>query len=123
MFSALITGFPLTLPVHLLIAVATFVWVGAFGWVARRINIWVAIPVGILLNGVGGAALLIPIAGIGAFTALVLPLVVGSAINIIIATAVVKVLDATGLSDKGKAKKAAKLAAPESTPAPPAPEK
>jgi uncharacterized membrane protein len=112
MFSALITGFPLTLPVHLLVAAATFIWVGAFGWVARRINIWVAIPVGILLNGVGGAALLIPIAGFGAFTALVLPLVVGSAINIVIAVAVVKVLDATGLSDKGKQRKAAKLAAP-----------
>lgn len=116
MFSALITGFPLGLPVHLLVAAATFVWVGAFGWVARRVNIWVAIPVGIILNGVGGAALLIPIYGVGIFATLVLPLLVGSTINIIIAVAVVKVLDLTGLSGKPrKGKKTEPLAVPTAT--------
>lgn len=113
MFSALITGFPLGLPVHVLVAVATFVWVGAFGWVARHINIWVAIPVGTILNGVGGAAMLIPLYGVGIFASLVLPLLVGSTINIIIAVAVVRVLDRTGLSDRpSKGKKAEQLAAP-----------
>ncbi|MEL0627391.1 ECF transporter S component [Salinibacterium amurskyense] len=113
MFSALITGFPLGLPVHILVALATFVWVGAFGYVARKTNIWVAIPVGIILNGVGGAALLIPIYGIGIFASLLLPLVIGSAINIVIAVAVVKVLDLTGLSGTPrKGKKSEKLQAP-----------
>ena len=113
MFSALITGFPLGLPVHLLVAAATVLWVAAFGFVARKVNIWVAIPVGILLNGVGGAALLIPIYGFGIFATLVVPLLVGSTINVIIAVAVVKVLDLTGLSGKPrKSKNAEQLVAP-----------
>lgn len=123
MFSALITGFPLGLPVHLLVAAATIVWVGAFGWVARKVNIWVAIPVGIILNGVGGAALLIPIYGVGIFATLLVPLLVGSAINIVIAVAVVKVLDATGLSGKPRKGKKAKgdlLVAPTDKPTEPA---
>lgn len=115
LFSALITGFPLGLPVHLLVAASMIVWVGVFGIVARKINVWAAIPVGILLNGVGGAALVVPIYGVGIFATLVLPLVVGSAINIIIAVAVVKVLDLTGLSaNSKKAKKSKKLDAPSS---------
>lgn len=113
MFSALITGFPLGLPVHLLVAAATVLWVAAFGFIARKISIWVAAPVGILLNGVGGAALLIPIYGFGIFAILVVPLLVGSTINVVIAVAVVKALDSTGLRDKPrKNKKAEQLAAP-----------
>jgi riboflavin transporter len=113
MFSALITGFPLGLPIHILVAVSMIVFVFLFGLVARKVNIWVAIPVGIILNGVGGAALLIPIYGLGIFATLVLPLLVGSAINVIIAVAVVKVLDLTGLSaNPRKGKKAEPLAAP-----------
>lgn len=100
MFSALITGFPLGLPIHLLVAAFTVVWVGAFGIIARRINILVAAPIGVLLNGVGGAALLIPVLGKGIFATLVIPLTVGSAVNVIIAVAVFRVLDLTGLSDK-----------------------
>lgn len=101
-FSALVTGFPLGLPIHLLVAASMVLFVWLFGLVARRINIWAAIPVGILLNGVGGAALLIPIYGVGIFVTLLLPLVIGSAINIFIAAAVVKVLDGTGLSENSK---------------------
>lgn len=113
MFSALITGFPLGLPIHILVAVSMIAWIGLFGLIARKINIWVAIPVGIILNGVGGAALLIPIYGFGIFATLVVPLLVGSAINIIIAVAVVKVLDLTGLgSAPRKSKNADVLAAP-----------
>jgi uncharacterized membrane protein len=107
MFSALITGFPLGLPIHILVALSMIIWVGLFGIVARKFNVWVAIPIGIILNGVGGASLLIPIYGFGIFAALVLPLVVGSAINIIIAVAVVKVLDRTGLGGDGGSKKSA----------------
>lgn len=114
LFSALVTGFPLGLPIHLLVAASMVLFIWIFGVIARRINIWVAVPVGILINGVGGAALLIPIYGVGIFATLVLPLLVGSTINVIIAVAVVKVLDATGLSEnaKSKADKSAPLDAP-----------
>lgn len=115
MFSALITGFPLGLPIHVLVAASMIVWIALFGLVARKVNIWVAIPVGIILNGVGGAALLIPVYGFGIFATLVLPLLVGSTINIIIAVAVVKVLDLTGLGgNPRKSKDAEKLTAPTS---------
>lgn len=107
LFSALVTGFPLGLPIHLLVAasMALFVWI--FGVIARKINIWVAAVAGILLNGIGGAALLIPIYGFGIFATLVLPLLIGSVINVVIAVVVVKVLDLTGLSENAKRKKAA----------------
>ncbi len=120
MFSALITGFPLGLPVHLLVAAATLLWVAAFGLIARKINIWVAAPVGVLLNGVGGAALLIPIYGFGIFATLVVPLLVGSTINVIIAVAVVRVLDSTGLSGTPRtSRNAVQLAAPTAVNEPP----
>lgn len=107
LFSALVTGFPLGLPIHLLVAASMAVFVFLFGLVARKVNIWVAAVVGVVLNGVGGAALLIPIYGLGIFATLVLPLLVGSLINVVIAVAVVKVLDLTGLSENAKRKKAA----------------
>ena len=98
LISALTTGFPLGLPVHLLVAaeMALFVWI--FGVVARKVNIWVAAVVGIFLNGVVGAAIMIPIGGFGLFSALVLPLTVGAAINIIIAVLASKALVAAGLA-------------------------
>lgn len=97
--SALSTGFPLGLPVHLLVAVEMVVFVWVFAVLARRISIWLAIPVGIVLNGVLGAAILIPVGGVGMFVSLVLPLTVGSAINIIIAAAAARVLRAAGLAE------------------------
>lgn len=96
--SALTTGFPLGLPVHLLVAVAMMLWVAAFGILARRVNMVVAVVIATLLNGVAGAALLLPIGGVGLFASLVLPLTVGSAINIVIAAAAAKVLDQAGLT-------------------------
>lgn len=107
LISALTTGFPLGLPVHLLIAVemAVFVWI--FGVVARKVNIWVAAVVGIFLNGVVGAAIMIPIGGVGMFGALVLPLTVGAVINIVIAVLAAKALIAAGLAPKPAAKEPA----------------
>jgi len=114
MFSALVTGFPLGLPIHLLVAASMAVFVWIYGLIARKLNIWIAAVVGVLLNGVGGAALLIPIYGVGIFATLVLPLLVGALVNVVIAVIVVKVLDLTGLSENAKRKKAAaeKLQAP-----------
>ena len=96
--SALTTGFPLGLPVHLLVAaeMALFVWI--FGVVARRVNIWVAVVVGVVLNGVVAAAIMIPIGGTGLFAALLLPLIVGSAINIVVAVLAARALQAAGLA-------------------------
>ncbi|MCX4473012.1 hypothetical protein C5N14_29500 [Micromonospora sp. MW-13] len=101
LLSALTTGFPLGLPVHLLVAAEMAVFVAIFGLLARRVNIWLAIVVGIVLNGVGGAAIMIPIGGVGLFAALVLPLTVGSAINILVAAAATRALRSAGLAEEG----------------------
>ena len=99
MLSALTTGFPLGLPVHLLIAVEMAVFVWLFGMMVRRINVWVAAILAILINGVVGAAIMIPIGGTGMFGALVLPLLVGSAINVVVAVLAAAALSAAGLAD------------------------
>ncbi len=100
--TAATTGFPLGLPVHLTIAAAMAGFVGIFGLVARKVKVWLAIPLGILLNGVGGAALMIPLGGAGMFWALLVPLVVGSVINIAVAVLAWRALGAAGLTDEGK---------------------
>lgn len=97
LLSALTTGFPLGLPVHLLIAAEMAAWVAVFGWLTRRTNIWVAAVVAILLNAVGGSALMIPIGGTGMAAALLLPLLVGSTINVAVAVLASKTLTASGL--------------------------
>ena len=99
LLSALTTGFPLGLPVHLLIAAEMGVFVWLFGVMVRRINVWIAAIIAILLNGILGAALMIPVGGTGMFVALVVPLLVGSAINIVVAVLAAAALSAAGLSD------------------------
>lgn len=99
LLSALTTGFPLGLPVHLLIAVEMAVFVWLFGVMVRRINVWVAAILAIIINGVVGAAIMIPIGGTGMFAALVLPLLVGSAINVVVAVLAAAALSAAGLAD------------------------
>lgn len=98
LISALMTGFPLGLPVHLLVAAAMGVFVWVFGFLARTVNIWIAVVVGVFFNGIAGAAIMIPIGGFGLFTALVVPLTVGAAINIVIAVFASRALVAAGLA-------------------------
>ena len=109
LLSALTTGFPLGLPVHLLVAAEMAVFVAVFGFLARRVDMGLAIAAGILLNGVAGAAIMIPIGGIGLFAGLVLPLIVGAAINVLIAAAGTRALRAAGLTHEKTEEKPAGL--------------
>lgn len=105
MFTALSSGFMFTLPIHLVIAVMMFVSCYVFGLVYKKTNAIVAIIVGILMNGpvsLGVAAFAMEIvfgkgAGIGMLTGKVpflmfaglafgVILVIGSALNVILAT-------------------------------------
>lgn len=92
MLSAFTTGFPLGLPVHLYIGFQMSIWVSVFWFIANKINLIVAIIVAILLNGVVSSYLIIPFGGVGMATALLLPLIVGSAVNIIIAALAYKIV-------------------------------
>lgn len=97
LLTAFTTGFPLSLPVHLYIAVQMVIYVSLFGIIARKINLILGIVVGVMLNGVLSSFLIIPFGGIGMATALLLPLTVGSLVNIIIAALAYKIVEKSNL--------------------------
>ncbi|MBK7820746.1 MAG: ECF transporter S component [Tessaracoccus sp.] len=100
--SAATAGFPLSLPVHLIIAVTMAVAVAGAGWAARRVNLWAGVAVGILLNGVGAPLALVPLFGWGFFVGMLVPLLVGAGINVILAALVAKALTAAGLAEPSR---------------------
>ena len=83
--TAATAGFPLGLPIHIIIAAEQFLWAFILWYVKEKVNLWVAVIVAIFCNGVLGALIVIPMGGIGLFTAMLPGLVVGSAINVILA--------------------------------------
>lgn len=92
---AVATGFPLSLPFHLVIAVVMGLVGAAGGFAARRFGRVAAAAVMILLNGVGSPALLALLPnpmGTGLFAAMVLPLTAAAAVNGVAALAVAEVL-------------------------------
>lgn len=96
--SALTTGFPLGAPAHALVAIVVMpLSVAVFGLLARKTFLILAAVVAIWLNAVAGAALVIPIAGVGAAIGLLLPLLVGATINVVIASISYKILERSGL--------------------------
>jgi uncharacterized membrane protein len=85
LLTAMTIGFPLGIPVHLYIALQMAVWVSAFRFLVVNLNPTIGMVGGILLNGVGSSYLMVPIGGIGLAAALLLPLTIGSAANVILA--------------------------------------
>lgn len=88
LLSAAVVGFPLSIPVHLVIAVLMAAWALVFRLVARKvkkIGLPLAIVVVSLLNSVVTGLLLIPIGGWALYVANIIPLLVASAVNAIIA--------------------------------------
>ena len=85
LFSSWTVSFPLGLPLHLYIALQMAVYVVIFGFFFKKGRKIIAVALAIVLNGVVAPALLIPILGAGMFWALVFPLIIGSAVNIILA--------------------------------------
>lgn len=86
LFSAWTVSFPLGMAIHLYIAAQMALYVSVFGFLYGKGRKIPAAVVAILLNGILAPALLIPLYGTGFFFAMVLPLVVGSAVNIILAS-------------------------------------
>lgn len=85
LISASITGFPFSLPVHLIVAVEMALVMIIYAFLARKINIIVSAVIAILLNGAGATALLVPILGTSFFIAMIGPLTLVAAINVILA--------------------------------------
>ncbi|PKM67897.1 MAG: ECF transporter S component [Firmicutes bacterium HGW-Firmicutes-2] len=97
---AMFTGFPFSLPLHLLIAVLMFVSCYVYGKVRQSHNRYLAMALGIIMNGPVSLALIsifakilgMPFSGMIMFSTLILPLLVGSMVNIVVADIVYSII-------------------------------
>lgn len=97
LFTAALRSFYLGLPLHLIVSITMFISCAGFGMVykisTRKSSKVFGILVGILLNGpvaLGASALFVAMsagkeAGTGLFVALIVPLLIGAALNVIMA--------------------------------------
>lgn len=91
--TALTSGFPLSIVVHLIIAVVMFIVAYVYGWIIKKAilgsfaNYTIAAIAAVVLNGVGAPAvlMLLPAFGMEFFAAMLMPLVLGSAVNVVLA--------------------------------------
>ena len=88
MISAATAGFGLTVPIHLFVALEMSLIMLIFSYAAKHINVPVACVIGLILNGICAPAslIIIPGFGIAAFTGSLIPLLIASAINILISS-------------------------------------
>lgn len=99
LLSAATAGFPLTLPLHLFVALQMAIIAALVAYANHRFNPVIASVLGIILNGIGAPAafLLLPQFGTPFFVAMTGPLLVASTINIIAALLLYKALGKTGV--------------------------
>lgn len=100
LLTALTTGFPLGFPMHFFIAAQMAVWVSLFWWISQKIHIWAGIIVAVLLNGPLSSLLVIPIGGVGLMGALILPLTIGSMINVGVAAVAYLIVKKSALTEQ-----------------------
>lgn len=97
MLTAAVAGFPLTLPVHIFIAVQMAAWALVFRFVQRKFNVIAAIVVATILNGVLSAFTMVITGGMAAAIGVIPFLVIGSLINVVIAAAGYKLIKGSKL--------------------------
>ncbi|EOD00390.1 ECF transporter S component [Caldisalinibacter kiritimatiensis] len=93
LLTALTSGFPLTLPMHLIVGLEMASFGFVFGWMYRKINTYIAAIVAIILNGAVAALIAIPISqilglplsGWSLFYAIIAPLTITSTANVVLA--------------------------------------
>ncbi|MBC7217841.1 MAG: ECF transporter S component [Candidatus Caldatribacterium sp.] len=90
--TSLNVGFPLGFPIHLLIALEMGGIVLLFRFVFKRLGILAAIISGILLNGILAPLGLVPLFGWGFFFGMLPSLIIGSAVNIVLAAILFRVI-------------------------------
>lgn len=95
--SAGIVGFPLGLPLHLFIALQMVVVAILIGYTNRHLGTVYAMIIGIVANGIAAPAAFIVVPGFGLpfFLAMVVPLLVASTINVVVAGLVYRALSRT----------------------------
>jgi len=97
MLTAAVTGFPLTIPIHIFIALQMALWALSFRWVNKKLGLIAAVIAGIVLNGVVSSFTMMLMGGFGAVLGVMPFLIIGSAINLIIAAAAYRVIKASKL--------------------------
>lgn len=85
LISAYSAGFPLSIPIHLIIALQMAVAAALYWVLLRKTGPYVTIAVVTLYNGLVMPLSLVPMLGIGLFYAMALPLCVASLVNTVIA--------------------------------------
>ncbi len=97
LLSSWVAGFPLGIPMHLVIAVEMAVFALIFRFVNKKVGLITAVVVTILLNGVVGAFMVFPMGGMGAVLGLMPFLLVGSVINVVVSALAYKALKGSRL--------------------------
>lgn len=92
LLTAAVVGFPLTIPIHIFIAVQMAAWALTFRWVNKRLGLIAAVIAGTLLNGIVSSFTMLLMGGLAAVLGVMPFLAVGSAINIIVSAAAFKMI-------------------------------
>lgn len=87
LITAAMTGFPLTLPMHLIVAVGMGVCAWAFGVLGRRGNVGLVIGfvVAAVLNSFVLGLIVLPVGGVAMYTGMSISLLVGAVANLAVA--------------------------------------
>lgn len=88
--SGFVSGFPLGLALHGLIALEMVLCALAFAWTWRRLGVVAGVAVAVLLNGLAAPLALAPWLGIPLVVSLMVPLTVAATVNVALASIVGK---------------------------------
>ena len=97
MLTSAVVGFPLTIPLHLGIAVLMALWAITYRWVNKKFGLIPAMVAAIILNGVLSSFIMYPVGGMAAAIVVMPFLIVGSAINVILSGLAYKALKNSSL--------------------------
>lgn len=97
LLTSAVVGFPLTIPVHLYVALQMALWAVVYRWVNEKLGLIPAVIAGIILNGVVSAFAMLPMMGMGGVLGLLPFLVVGAALNVIISAIAYKAIKGSRL--------------------------
>lgn len=100
LLTSLSSGFPLTVPIHLIVTLEMGIAVYLFGIIYKKFNGIIACTSGILLNGVAMVLVLapftvwlgLPLSGKAFIFAMITPLTLASAVNVILAYIIYKTI-------------------------------
>ena len=99
LFSAFLSGFPLTLPIHLIVGAMMMLTMFVYGNVRQKysdnmISVVASVLIALVFNTVIASLPLIPLLGFNVILAMMIPLVAASLVNILVAEMVYRVLPA-----------------------------